>query len=117
VPRSARRADPPPTPLALIFSVTLIAIMGNSLIAPVVPDLLADLDVGDGGAGFVIAAVALPGVVVAPLIGLMADRLGRRAVLVPCLVIFGWPGWPWPRRRTSRCCSPVASCRASAPPG
>jgi MFS transporter, ACDE family, multidrug resistance protein len=78
--------------LSLIFSVTLIAIMGNSLIAPVVPDLLRDLDVGDGGAGFVIAAVALPGVVVAPLIGLMADRLGRRAVLVPCLVIFGVAG-------------------------
>jgi MFS transporter, ACDE family, multidrug resistance protein len=78
--------------LSLIFSVTLIAIMGNSLIAPVVPDLLRDLDVGDGGAGFVIAAVALPGVAVAPLIGLMADRLGRRAVLVPCLMIFGVAG-------------------------
>jgi MFS transporter, ACDE family, multidrug resistance protein len=79
-------------PLALIFSITLIAIMGNSLIAPLVPDLLADLGVGDGGAGFVIAAVALPGVVVAPLIGVMADRLGRRAVIVPCLVIFGVAG-------------------------
>ncbi|CAN5515642.1 MFS transporter [soil metagenome] len=87
----AERAHRTP-PLPLIFSVTLIAIMGNSLIAPVVPDLLRDLEVGDGGAGFVIAVIALPGVIVAPLIGLMADRLGRRAVLVPCLVIFGVAG-------------------------
>lgn len=78
--------------LALIFSITLSGIMGNSLIAPVVPDILDDLGIGDGGAGLIIAFVALPGVVMAPLIGIFADRLGRRAVLVPCLLVFGLSG-------------------------
>lgn len=38
------------------------------------------------------AAATLPGVVVAPLIGLLADRYGRRELLVPCLAIFGFFG-------------------------
>ena len=35
------------------------------------------------------AAGTLPGIVMAPVIGVLADRFGRRAVLVPCLVGFG----------------------------
>ena len=76
----------------LIYAVSLTGIMGNSLIAPAIPDVLDDLGVGDGAAGILIAAVSLPGIVMAPLIGVMGDRLGRRAVLVPCLVVFGLGG-------------------------
>lgn len=75
--------------LPLIFAVTLTGILGNTLIAPAVPDILDDFGVGDAGAGLLIAATSLPGVVLAPLIGLYADRLGRRRVLVPCLTAFG----------------------------
>jgi ACDE family multidrug resistance protein len=74
--------------MALIFAITATSIMGNSLLAPAVPDILDDLGVGDGSAGALVAAVSLPGIVMAPLIGVLADRLGRRAVLVPCLVMF-----------------------------
>jgi ACDE family multidrug resistance protein len=78
--------------VALIFAITATGIMGNSLIAPVIPDLLAEFRVSDAAAGLVISAVALPGIVMAPLIGLFADRWGRRAVLVPCLALFGLAG-------------------------
>jgi MFS transporter, ACDE family, multidrug resistance protein len=79
-------------PVALIFAITATAIMGNSLIAPVIPDILRDLQLSDGSAGLIISAVALPGVIVAPIIGLLADRFGRRQVLVPCLTLFGIGG-------------------------
>jgi ACDE family multidrug resistance protein len=85
----------PPTrrpPISLIFAVTATGIMANSLIAPVVPDIVDDLGVSDAGSGFIIASVALPGVVMAPVIGLMADRIGRRRVLVPCLMLFALAG-------------------------
>lgn len=74
---------------ALILAVTGTGIMGNTLLAPAIPDILDDFDVGDGGAGVLIAATSLPGVVMAPVVGVVADRLGRRRVLVPCLVAFG----------------------------
>lgn len=80
---------PPRGVIWLVFAVSATGVMGNSLLAPLIPDLLDDLGVGDAGAGLIIAAVALPGVVMAPLIGVLADRVGRRAVLVPCLVVFG----------------------------
>jgi ACDE family multidrug resistance protein len=66
--------------------------MANTLVAPALPDIARALDVDERGIGLVVAAASLPGVVVAPVIGLTADRFGRRAVVVPCLVIFGVGG-------------------------
>lgn len=94
----ARRGGSTPSPvgtrppLAVLFSVTVVGIMGTTLVSPVLPDLVADLGQPEGRAGLVIAAVALPGILVAPLVGLLADRFGRRRVLVPCLVLFGVGG-------------------------
>lgn len=78
--------------LPLIFAVTLTGILGNSLIAPAVPDILDDFGVGDAGAGVLVAATSMPGIFLAPIIGLLADRYGRRRVLVPCLATFGVSG-------------------------
>lgn len=76
----------------LIFSITVTGILGNTLITPAIPEIIGHFGVGPWGAGLVIAGASFPGIVVAPLIGLLADRYGRRTVLVPCLVIFGVSG-------------------------
>lgn len=75
-----------------IFSVTTCGILANTLLTPNLPDILADLDRTDAAAGLLVAVSPLPGVVVAPIIGLLADRLGRRRVLLPCLTLFGTMG-------------------------
>lgn len=76
-------------PILLVYVITVTGILNNTLLGPSIPDVLADLDRSDSAAGFVVAAGSLPGIVVAPLIGLLADRIGRRRVLVPCLAAFG----------------------------
>ncbi len=76
-------------PLALIFSITVTGILANTLIGPAIPDILAAFDQPDARAGVFVAAGTLPGIVMAPVIGVLADRHGRRAVLAPCLVAFG----------------------------
>ncbi|MEM9035943.1 MAG: MFS transporter [Actinomycetota bacterium] len=76
-------------PLWFIFSITVTGVMANSMITPNIPDVLADLDQPDSRAGLLVAVSPLPGVVMAPVIGVLADRLGRRRVLLPCLVLFG----------------------------
>jgi predicted MFS family arabinose efflux permease len=73
----------------LILSVTFVGILGNTVLAPAIPDILDEFGVDDRGAGILIAATSAPGVVMAPIIGVLADRFGRRRVLVPCLVLFG----------------------------
>lgn len=79
-------------PLLLIFSITVTGILNNTLIGPAIPDILASFDQPDSRAGLLVASGALPGIVVAPLIGVLSDRYGRRKVLTPCLVVFGIGG-------------------------
>ena len=78
--------------LYVILSSTLVGVMGVSLISPVLPDLRAAFAVSDAQAGLVITAYTLPGIFVTPLIGLVADRIGRRRVIVPLLFTFGITG-------------------------
>jgi MFS transporter, ACDE family, multidrug resistance protein len=85
--RTAEPARPPA--MALIFSITVTGILANTLVGPAIPDILDDFGVPDGRAGLFVAAGTLPGIVVAPVIGLLADRFGRRNVVAPCLVAFG----------------------------
>lgn len=75
--------------LYLIFGITLTGILSNSLLAPAIPDILDDFGKDNSSAGLLVAVGAMPGIVVAPLIGILADRWGRRRVLVPCLSVFG----------------------------
>jgi len=73
-------------------ALSIVGVMGNTLITAAIPDIRDDLGVGSGAAGLLIAATAAPGIVMAPLIGVLADRFGRREILLPCLVLFGFSG-------------------------
>jgi MFS transporter, ACDE family, multidrug resistance protein len=75
--------------LYLIFGLTLTGVLSHSLLAPAIPDILDDFGKDDSSAGLLVAVGSMPGIVLAPLIGILADRWGRRRVLVPCLLVFG----------------------------
>ena len=81
-----------PPPLWLIFSITATGIMSNPMIGASVPEILDHFDKPASAAGLLVAAGPAPSIVLAPLMGLLTDRLGRRRVLVPCLVLFGASG-------------------------
>lgn len=94
LPTAARLADAegparPRPPLPLIFSITITGILANTLVGPVIPDILDHFERPDSSAGLFVAAGTLPGILMAPVIGVLADRYGRRAILIPCLVAFG----------------------------
>lgn len=78
--------------LALIMGITVTSIMGNVLITPVVPDIIEDFGEPLSRAGWLLAATTAPGILLAPVMGVLADRFGRREVVVPCLVLFGVSG-------------------------
>lgn len=75
--------------LQLVFGVTLMAILGVSSIIPALPDMITGLGISPARIGLVISAFTLPGALFAPLVGILADRLGRKTVLVPALFVFG----------------------------
>jgi MFS family permease len=75
--------------LAVIAAITATAAMGFSAIVPALPELAVELDVDPVAVGFLQSAVAIPGVLLTPFVGLLSDRLGRRRVLMWALASFG----------------------------
>jgi MFS transporter, ACDE family, multidrug resistance protein len=92
VPRARPRPGSGGPGSLIIPAISLTGILANTLVAPALPDIARALRVDESGIGLVVSAASLPGVVIAPVIGLSADRFGRRAVVVPCLVVFGVGG-------------------------
>lgn len=72
--------------------MTATGITVNTMISASVPDILSGLHAPVALAGPLIGAATLPGILLAPVIGVLADRHGRREVLVPCLVLYGAAG-------------------------
>jgi ACDE family multidrug resistance protein len=78
--------------LIAILAATLMTPMDVPLISPVLPEIQAVFGISESRAGLLITVYALPGIVLAPVIGALADRIGRRYVLSGCLALFGLAG-------------------------
>ncbi|MCF8302306.1 MAG: MFS transporter [Bacteroidales bacterium] len=78
--------------LHIIFSITLMAVMGVSSITPVFPDVKDAFGISEQQVGLLITVFTLPGIVLTPLLGVLADRYGRKTILVPSLLLFGVAG-------------------------
>ncbi len=74
--------------LFLVFGITLMVTMGTSSLVPALPAITEHFSVPFAYSGFVVAAFALPGLLCIPLAGVLADRYGRKAVLLPALILF-----------------------------
>lgn len=78
--------------LQIVFGVTLMAVLGVSSITPAFPRIVEELNISATDVGMLITAFTIPGVVLTPFIGILADRLGRKRILVPALFLFGLAG-------------------------
>ena len=78
--------------LLTIFGVALIAILRSDSISPAFPAIGRELHISSQSVGLLITFFALPSVFLTPVLGVLADRWGRKAILVPALLIFGVAG-------------------------
>ena len=78
--------------LHVIFGVTLMAVLGVSSITPAFPQIARALNLTPGAVGLLVAVFTLPGVILTPILGVLGDRLGRKRVLVPSLLLFAVAG-------------------------
>ena len=78
--------------LNIIFGVTLLAVLGVSSVAPVFPTVAKELDVSPEAVGLLITVFTMPGIVLTPVFGILADRFGRKKVLVPAVLLFSLAG-------------------------
>ena len=78
--------------LLIIFGVSLIAILGVASVTPAFPKLEKALNVPPQNIGLLVTVFTFPTVILGPIIGILADRLGRKKILVPSLILFGIAG-------------------------
>ncbi len=78
--------------LLIVFAVTLTAVMGASSITPAFPRIAEAFGISPEQTGLLITVYYVPGIALTPVLGFLADRYGRKPVLVPSLFVFGVAG-------------------------
>ena len=73
--------------LQLVFLITMITIMGVNIVAPAFPSVVRELGISPQEVGLLVTIFTLPGIFLTPLYGILADRYGRKKILVPSLFI------------------------------
>lgn len=76
----------------LVFASAAMAPLDVNVVGPALPAIADAFGITNARASLVITAFALPGIALAPVVGALADRHGRRRVLVPCLAVYGVAG-------------------------
>lgn len=80
------------TNLQIIFGITLMAVLGVASITPAFPTIARDLNISAQQVGLLITVFTLPGVILTPILGVLADRYGRKKIVIPALLLFGLAG-------------------------
>lgn len=96
-PASTNSQQPPKklyldTNFQIACAVTLMAVLGVASVAPSFPSVAKALNVNPKNIGLLITVFTFPALVLGPVIGILADRLGRKKIIVPSLFLFGIAG-------------------------
>lgn len=78
--------------LYIVFGITLMGVMGVSSITPAFPRIARALDLSSREVGLLLTVFTVPGVFLAPVLGFLSDRFGRKRIVIPALLLFGAAG-------------------------
>uniref|UniRef100_UPI0032167882 MFS transporter n=1 Tax=uncultured Draconibacterium sp. TaxID=1573823 RepID=UPI0032167882 len=78
--------------LTIIYLTTLMAVLGVASLAPAFPAISEHFNISITTVTLLITIFTLPGIFLAPVIGIIADHVGRKPILIASLVIFGISG-------------------------
>jgi len=83
-----------------ISSIPLVMTLGNSMLIPVLPVLETEMNISSFQSSLVITVYSIVAIFLIPIAGYLSDRLGRKKVIIPSLVltgiggfIAGWASW------------------------
>ena len=78
--------------LLIIYTVSLITFLVLASVPPAFPKIIQALNVPPQKIGLLISVFSLPSLALGPVVGVIADRFGKKKILVPSLVLFGLAG-------------------------
>lgn len=76
----------------MLFLIAIIIPLGNGLLSPILDSLINPLGASAADIGLMMSFFWVPSVVIVPITGILADKYGRKTVLVPSLVVYGLAG-------------------------
>lgn len=78
--------------LAILGAVPFVMVLGNSMLIPVFPKFEQVLNISQMKVGLLVTAFSLPAGLLIPFSGILSDRIGRRIIIAPALILYGLGG-------------------------
>ncbi|WP_409345762.1 MFS transporter [Paenibacillus sp. MBLB4367] len=75
-----------------IATVPLVLVLGNSMLVPILPDMIKELGITKFQSSLVITLFSITAGLVIPVSGYLSDRFSRKAVMIPSLILYGAAG-------------------------
>lgn len=76
----------------LLLLSTMLPVLGASLLSPVLDSLIEPFRAAPENIGLMISFFTGPAIVIIPIMGVLADRIGRKPILTGSIVLFGLSG-------------------------
>ncbi|WP_017314903.1 MFS transporter [Mastigocladopsis repens] len=76
----------------VICAVSLMAVLGVASVTPAFPKVSLALNINPKNLGLLVTVYTFPAVILGPIIGVLADRFGRKKIIVPSLFLFAIAG-------------------------
>lgn len=78
--------------LVSLASIPLIMTLGNSMLIPILPEMERKLKIGSFEVSMMITVYSVVAILLIPVAGYMSDRVGRKKIIIPSLIITGIGG-------------------------
>ncbi|MFO8233818.1 MAG: MFS transporter [Bacteroidales bacterium] len=77
----------------IILGIVVMAVIGGSMVAPILPAMIEPLGTSREMVGLVMSVYTLCALISTPIHGVLADRYGRKKVIVPAAILYGISGF------------------------
>ncbi|WP_366923514.1 MFS transporter [Metallumcola ferriviriculae] len=78
--------------LTALGGVPLLMVLGNSMLIPVFPQMKSALGISQFQVGLIITLFSIPAGLSIPILGFLSDKISRKLIIVPSLLIYGIGG-------------------------
>ncbi len=78
--------------LLAIATIPLVLVLGNSMLVPILPDMQEKMDISKFQSSLVITLFSVTAGIFIPVVGYLSDRFGRKAIIIPSLIVYGAAG-------------------------
>jgi MFS family permease len=76
----------------LILIVAILPVLGTTMLSPILDSLIGPFDTTPARIGLMISLFSAPAIFLSPFAGVLADRYGRKPLLISSILLFGVSG-------------------------